>query len=153
MFVTSHLRRGLIRMAIALAAVVLAFGGAAIPPLAAAEPNSGNWDLDEYKYCLKQTAKDLDGLDPLDIPAQVEENQKYCCYRSGGEWSGGKCVAPASNSVGTRQIPGDIETATVEPQAPPRGGAPRIPGDMPAVTQEPACPPDSSDPACSPPVP
>jgi hypothetical protein len=118
----------------ALASVAIAFGAAATAPVAVATPNSGNWDLDEYNYCLRQTAKDLDGVDPLDIPAKVEENQKYCCYRSGGEWSGGKCVAPSGNSIGTRQLPGDIATATLTPAPPQHPIPPGISADIPAMT-------------------
>jgi hypothetical protein len=140
---STHARRRFI-----VAAAAVAFVGGATPPAALAEPNSGNWDLDEYNYCLRQTSKNLDGLDPLDIPAQVLENQKYCCYRSGGEWSGDKCVAPSGNSVGTRQIPPGIETAPVVTQAPSAPIKPQISGDMPTVTLAPACPPGSTDPNC-----
>lgn len=149
MFETGNAGRGFI--AAAIAATALVFGGVVTPPLAVGEPNSGSWDIEEFDYCLKQTSKGLGGADPLDIGAKVKENQRYCCYRSGGVWNGDTCVAPSGNSAGTQQVPGNIETAPVVTMAPPQGDPPRVSGDSPVVTQVPKCPPDSREAGCLPP--
>ena len=149
MFETASTRRGFV--AGAMAAAVLAFGGMVSPPSAVGEPNSGNWDIEEFDYCLKQTSKGLGGTDPLDIDAKVQENQQYCCYRSGGVWNGSTCVAPSGNSPGAQQVPGDIETAPVVTLAPPQADPPRVSGDSPVVTQSPKCPFDSREAGCPPP--
>ena len=147
---TVHRRRG--RRVLAAALTALTFLGVMYSPVAVAEPNSDSWDIGEFDYCVKQTGKGLDGADPLDIPEKVRENQRYCCDRSGGVWNGSSCVAPAGDSSGAQQVPGNIELAPVAPVAPPRAEPPRAPSSVPVFTPPAKCPPDGRDGACRQPV-
>jgi hypothetical protein len=92
----------------ALFAATVALGIAACPAIAAAAPDSGTWDIEEYDSCLRQV-NSVPAIDPI---AREEEAFRYCCYRSGGvEVAGGEnCVAPAAtdsqqSSGGSRPLP------------------------------------------------
>lgn len=93
-----------------VAAVALSF-----PATAAAEPV---WDIGEYDSCMR-TLQGIDGSESEPI-AQEEENQKWCCYKSGGLWSKTQdvCVAPPAEKVGSPSAPvgpiRDLPTVRVE---------------------------------------
>jgi hypothetical protein len=136
-----------------LFAAVFAFGGNALgyTAIAAAVPNSGTWDLEEYKNCM-------DSLDPVNTPNEIWAVLiKDCCIQSGGVWDEKtfNCHAPPGDSQGSRQLPGniqipsDIGSAPVVTQAPPRPI--QVPSDIataPVATQVPDCPPNTN---CVPP--
>lgn len=95
---------------IAAAAVAIAF-----PAVATAE---AVWDIGEYDSCTR-TLGGLPGSESEPI-AQEIENQKWCCYKSGGEWSEKQgCVAPPAEGAGSALPPGgskvDLPTVSVRP--------------------------------------
>jgi hypothetical protein len=144
------MKRGRMATAGALAAVALALGGMFSAPIAVGEPTNDSWDIEEFDYCVRQTSKNLDGVDPLEVGAKVQENQRYCCHRSGGVWNGNSCVAPSGNSAGAQQVPGDIQLAPVVTPAPPQAEPPQAPNGAPVLTRPPKCPPDSIGDGCLP---
>ncbi|MGE2719246.1 hypothetical protein [Mycolicibacterium celeriflavum] len=78
------------------AAVALAF-----PSVATAE---SVWDIGEYDSCT-QRLNGIDGSEGEPI-AQEIENQKWCCYTSGGVWTATQgCVAPPVESAGSPSAP------------------------------------------------
>lgn len=77
----------------ALFAGAVALASAACPAIATAEPV---WDIEEYDYCMNQTGGIPSGGDPI---AQEEENDRYCCYRSGGVHNGNNCAAPPAEGA------------------------------------------------------
>jgi hypothetical protein len=102
---------------VAAAAVALAF-----PAVAVAEPV---WDIGEYDSCTG-TLSGIPGSENEPI-AQEIENQKWCCYRSGGVWTDKQgCVAPSAEGAGSALTPErpklDLPTVTIRPpsDAPPR---------------------------------
>lgn len=103
--------RRLARAALFAAAVTLA--SAACPAVATAEPV---WDVEEYDYCMRQTGGVPPGSDPI---AQEEENDRYCCHRSGGVWNGITCAAPPAEAADAGQPPSGprvgLPTVRVEP--------------------------------------
>lgn len=114
--------RGFARAAVFAAAVTL--GSAACPAIATAEPV---WDIEEYDYCMRQTG----GTPSSDPIAQEEENDRYCCYRSGGVWNGLTCASPPAKEAGLLPIgPKDgLPTVKVPPPfvAPPNPPMPVLP--------------------------
>ena len=97
----------------ALIACAITFAAAACPGIATAAPV---WDIEEYDYCMRQTG----GMPASDPVAQEEENDRYCCYRSGGVWNGITCAAPAADGEGGAVLlPGgpkfDLPTLPVRP--------------------------------------
>jgi hypothetical protein len=64
-----------------------------------AEANSGTWDIAEYDSCMPRSADDLDRiLGPSWNVEDLIEHYRYCCYKSGGVWTGRQCQAPASSA-------------------------------------------------------
>lgn len=104
----------------------------AAPAVAAAE---AVWDIGEYDSCTRMLGgRPGSENEPI---AQEIENQKWCCYKSGGEWSEKQgCVAPPAEGSGATLTPGgpklDLPTVVVQPplMAPPLEGA-RAPGVRP----------------------
>ena len=134
-----------------LFAAVFAFGANAVgySAIAAAVPNSGTWDLEDYKNCM-------DSLDPVNTPNEVWAVLiKDCCIKSGGVWQEKtlKCVAPPGDSQGSRQLPGGIQIPPDIGSAPVTQSPPRpisVPPDIataPMVTQAPDCPPKTNCPS------
>jgi hypothetical protein len=74
------------------------------------------WDIEEYDYCMRQTGGVPPGSDPI---AKEEENDRYCCYRSGGVWNGITCAAPPAEGEGAALPPSgprvDLPTVHVQP--------------------------------------
>ncbi|MCV7283049.1 hypothetical protein H7J88_25775 [Mycolicibacterium flavescens] len=101
-------RTGWILAAVAAAAVTF-------PSVAAAEQV---WDIEEYDSCTRML-HGIDGSESEPI-AQEEENQKWCCFKSGGLWSAASdvCVAPPAESAGSPSTPigpiRDLPTVRVE---------------------------------------
>ncbi|MEO3759674.1 hypothetical protein ABGB19_15470 [Mycobacterium sp. B14F4] len=106
----------------------------AAPAVAVAE---AVWDIGEYDSCTR-TLGGRPGSENEPI-AQEIENQKWCCYKSGGEWSEKQgCVAPPAEGAGTAMPPTwpkvDLPTVAVQPPlvAPPAERA-RTPGVGPLL--------------------
>ena len=115
--------------AFGLFAAAAAFAGSAVglPPIAAAEPGSGTWDIEQYDDCVRREVPPDGSGDWTFFKAAM----KLCCLESGGVWrendaGGGRCVAPPANSQGSRQIPADIATAPTVTQAPLRPVPPEL---------------------------
>jgi len=106
-------------------AVGLALSG---PALANAERI---WDIGEFDSCTKMhippNTNDID-----EIMAAAQEHDRYCCWKSGGEWAGGKCGTPAESQANpTRPGPYVPGTAGVDDDpigTPPRPNVPITPG-------------------------
>jgi hypothetical protein len=82
------------------------------------------WDIGEYDSCTR-TLSGRPGSENEPI-AQEIENQKWCCYKSGGVWTEKQgCVAPPAEGAGSALPPGgpkvDLPTVSVRPpvEAPP----------------------------------
>ena len=102
----------------ALIASAMTFAAAACPGIVTAAPV---WDIEEYDYCMRQTGGVPPGSDPI---AQEEENDRYCCYRSGGVWNGITCASPPA------------EGAVLLPEGP-KVGLPTLPVRPPIVAPPP----------------
>lgn len=122
-------RRFLVGSAVvAGAAVAVAF-----PAVAVAEPV---WDIGEYDSCTR-TLGGIDGSESEPI-AQEIENQKWCCYKSGGVWSEKQgCVAPPAEGAGSPLTPGgskvDLPTVRVQPPIDAPQGMPMVDLNTPEV--------------------
>jgi hypothetical protein len=101
-------RRLLVGFAVVAAAV-------AFPAVAGAE---AVWDIGEYDSCTRTLGgRPGSESDPI---AQEIENQKWCCYKSGGVWTDKQgCVAPPAEGAGSAVPPGgpkvDLPTLSVRP--------------------------------------
>ena len=106
----------LARAAFFAAAVTLS--SAACPAIATAAPV---WDIEEYDYCMRQTGgiPPSPGEDPIE---KEEENDRYCCHRSGGVWNGITCATP----------PAEAEAAPLGPSGP-KAGLPGLKVQPPIV--------------------
>jgi len=74
---TIRLTRQIVPTALMTAVFALAF-----PAAAAAQPNTGEWDIGAYDQCIGS----FDG-NPLDSPAEHkrwEDHMKMCCEKTGG---------------------------------------------------------------------
>jgi hypothetical protein len=104
-------RPRLVRAAFFAAAITVI--GAAFPATSTAEPV---WDIEEYDYCMRQAGSQPPGQDPI---AKEEENDRYCCYRSGGQWNGLTCAAPPAKDQAVEVPPGGVReglpTVRVQP--------------------------------------
>jgi hypothetical protein len=109
--VPASLRR-LARAVLLAAAVTLA--GTAFPAIATAE---AVWDIEEFDYCLRQTNGNPSGSTISDPVAREEENERYCCHRSGGVHNGNACVAPPAKDAGAAP-PTKVGLPTVNVQPP-----------------------------------
>lgn len=95
---------------IAASAVAIAF-----PAVATAE---AVWDIGEYDSCTN-TLSGRPGSENDDIMAQEIENQKWCCYKSGGAWSDKQgCVAPAAEGAGSARPPSKVGLPTLNIRPP-----------------------------------
>ena len=115
--VPASLRR-LARAGLLAAGVALA--SAAFPAIATAE---AVWDIEEFDYCLRQTNGLPSGSTISDPIAREEDNERYCCYRSGGVHNGNNCAAPPAKdaaAVPPRKV--GLPTVSVQPPivAPPK---------------------------------
>lgn len=121
-----HLGRGV------FCAAAVALAGAACPVIAVAEPV---WDIEEYDYCLRQTGSMPPGSDPV---AKEEENDRYCCYRSGGVWNGLTCVTPAAEGEGAAIPPSGPKAGLPTVQVrPPIVAPPGPPVNPPVIAPSP----------------
>ena len=92
-FVLGALRPVLLSAALALG---LSWSAPAI-----AEANNDSWDIGEYDSCIKMPYDKIDVL-----TSDYVEHIRYCCHKSGGIWTGRKCVAPpASPPQSTSSVP------------------------------------------------
>ena len=109
---------------------VVAFPSVGLAAVATAQ--AGTWDIEEYDDCYDDLNKD---------GKITNAERQYCCEESGGVWhqgdfGGGWCQAPPSDSQGSRQLPGnvhiqsDIATAPTVTKDPPI----RVPSDMATVS-------------------
>ena len=107
------------RLAASLLAAAATVGASMLgyPTTATAEP--AKWDPDSYSHCVRSIDP---GLNASDYLARV----KWCCAQTGGIWVNDDqvCVAPSTNTSGSRQLPGnirvpsDIATVPVTQQPP-----------------------------------
>jgi hypothetical protein len=109
--VPASLRR-LARAALLAAGVTLA--STAFPAIATAE---AVWDIEEFDYCLRQTNGNPTGSTISDPIAREEDNERYCCYRSGGVHNGNNCVAPPAKDAAAG-LPNKVDLPTVSVQPP-----------------------------------
>jgi len=112
---TIRLTRQIVPTALMTAVFALAF-----PAAAAAQPNTGEWDIGAYDQCIGS----FDG-NPLDSPAEHkrwEDHMKMCCEKTGGIFNyagAGGCVAPPANPAQTRHdVPPAGTVHTFEPVPP-----------------------------------
>jgi hypothetical protein len=80
------------------------------------------WDIEEYDYCMRQTGgiPPSPGEDPIE---KEEENDRYCCHRSGGVWNGITCATP----------PAEAQGAALPPKRPDKVGLPTVRVEPPIV--------------------
>jgi hypothetical protein len=105
----------------ALIAAAATLGGSAVgsPAIACAEPNSGEWDIEQYDKCIHDYLGD-----PLKDTQAWFDHVKLCCWLSGGKWDGANCMAPPAGAQSGPQAnlpPGGLPT--LQPLAPPTGAA------------------------------
>jgi hypothetical protein len=81
-------------LSLAVACILLVFLQTSSPR---AEPNSGTWDIGEFDSCFGMGPDEHEKYFGGDMQ-KLWEHYRYCCYMSGGEWAGDKCVAPSSSS-------------------------------------------------------
>nr|WP_131721745.1 hypothetical protein [Mycolicibacterium komanii]CRL76745.1 hypothetical protein CPGR_04591 [Mycolicibacterium komanii] len=115
---SSRARKLLVGSALMVGAAV----AVTFPAVAVAEPV---WDIGEYDSCTK-TLHGVDGSENEPIGQELE-NQKWCCYKSGGVWTQAQgCVAPPAEGAGSPSAPGGprlgLPTLKVQPpiEVPPR---------------------------------
>lgn len=82
-----------------LLSAVLALGLSWSAP-AIAESNNDSWDIGEYDSCIKMPYDKIDVL-----TSDYVEHIRYCCHKSGGIWTGRKCVAPPAKPPSTSSVP------------------------------------------------
>jgi len=104
-----------------LAGTALAMGVALSgPALANAERV---WDIGDFDSCqrmhITSTSSDID-----EVIAAAQEHERYCCWKSGGDWAGSKCVAPPAESQGSTR-PGPYVPGTAGVDDDPMGAQPR----------------------------
>jgi hypothetical protein len=116
-----HLLRRLIPAVLAATATI---GGSAIgePAPAYAEPNSGEWDIEEYDRCMRGVDWEINSGKFSD--EVIARHIASCCTETGGLLDGtGGCVAPPAEPAGVRPAPqlslppGGVPT--LRPLAPP----------------------------------
>ena len=56
----------------------------------------GTWDIGEYDSCVRMPYNKIDKL-----MRDYVEHIRYCCWKSGGKWTGKKCVAPPADQPAT----------------------------------------------------
>jgi hypothetical protein len=124
--------------AMLLGAAAIAAAPLASPAITTAQPNSGTWDLEAWDDCWRYYwATNPDHK-------VTEENEKQCCWQSGGLWQDGpfghdgKCVAPpAEPASGSRQLPGNVQIPSDIATAPVTKAPPRpiqVPSDIATVS-------------------
>jgi hypothetical protein len=102
-------------------------GGSAIgnPAIACAEPNSGEWDIEEYDRCMRGVDWEISSGKFSD--EVIARHIASCCTETGGVLDGtGGCVAPPAGAQTGPQAnlpPGGL--LTLRPLAPPPRAAPR----------------------------
>ena len=123
--------RRLARATLLAAGVILA--GTAFPAIATAE---AVWDIEEFDYCLRQTNGNPNGSTIRDPIKREEDNERYCCDRSGGVHNGNNCVAPpAKDAAAAPPKKVGLPTLTVQPPivAPPTTPAAVRPALLPGI--------------------
>lgn len=66
------------------------------PHIAPAVAEEGTWDIGEYDSCVRMPYNKIDKL-----MRDYVEHIRYCCWKSGGKWTGKKCVAPPADQPAT----------------------------------------------------
>ena len=56
-----------------------------------------SWDIGAYDSCIKMPYDKIDKL-----MNDYVEHIRYCCWKSGGKWTGRKCVAHPAESTSTQ---------------------------------------------------
>jgi hypothetical protein len=119
----------------ALFAAAVSLASTAFPAIAAAE---AVWDIEEFDYCLRQTNGNPTGSTIRDPIAREEDNERYCCYRSGGVHNGNNCVAPPAKDAGAAPPPPpkvglpvvSVQPPIVAPPKTPLVGRPALRADV-----------------------
>jgi len=89
------------------AAIALAVGGLIQPAVSHAEPV---WDIGEFDSCTK-AAEQRFGSGQTNS-AQYDDEVRFCCARSGGEWSQTQgCTAPPATFQTKPQTPRDVQAS------------------------------------------
>lgn len=117
---TASQRIGRIARAIATAGVGLGLA------LGSAATSSAErvWDIREYDSCMRT-------MPPIESSDDYVEQNKWCCYKSGGDWIEGRgCGAPPAQ---TDNVPGG-PVATGQPRPPAPGGTEGVSDDPQADT-------------------
>jgi hypothetical protein len=86
-----------------LLAATAGLGGSAVvsPGTASGEPNSGEWDIEEYDRCMRGV--DWEIVSGKFTDEQISRHIASCCTETGGVLDGtGGCVAPAAVQTGPR---------------------------------------------------
>jgi hypothetical protein len=82
------------------------------------------WDIGEFDSCTKMhippNTNDID-----EIMAAAQEHDQYCCWKSGGDWTGEKCAAPPAESQGNPTRPGPYVPGTAGVDDDPMAGTPK----------------------------
>ncbi len=91
----------------ATAAIALATGGLVAPALSYAEKV---WDIGSFDKCAAQA--DMRYLSGTTNHATWQDEIRFCCDRSGGEWTANQgCTAPAATAqTWPTTLPGGIAT-------------------------------------------
>lgn len=75
---------------------------------AAAEQDSGTWDIGEFDSCFGLTQEERERLLGTSMEAWAR-HYEYCCIKSGGRLSNHKCVAPSASSSSASATPLSIK--------------------------------------------
>jgi hypothetical protein len=90
-------RRSALRLIVRAASVALLSAALLSPAhVAPAVAGEGTWDIGEYDSCLRMPYDKIDKL-----MRDYVEHIRYCCWKSGGKWTGKKCVAPPADQPAT----------------------------------------------------
>jgi hypothetical protein len=105
--------------------LALAFCGSYVTPAVA------EWDIEEFDSCLSLTQEQKKRL-LGDSDLARHEHYRYCCYKSGGEFTNRGCVAPPAES--SRQSTSGPGLSIKPPETSPGKGW-RLMQDRPSIGQ------------------